>query len=91
MGFTEGTHSSDMWFGIEEGSYFNHTRQLEFESKMISVAFRVGGSLYYARDLKVAGRPSIPLVGDERFCVGPDTRLSLVQQEITARRRSRTM
>jgi hypothetical protein len=44
---------------------------------MMSIAFPAGGSLYYAKDLeKVARRLGIPL-GDERFCVGPDTRLPL--------------
>ncbi|KAG6888801.1 hypothetical protein C0995_005821 [Termitomyces sp. Mi166 len=43
----------------------------------MSIAFPAGGNLYYAKDLKkVAGRPGIPLE-DKRFCVGPDTRLSL--------------
>ena len=57
------------------------------------IAFPAGGSLYYAKDLeKVAGRPVTPLE-DERFCVGPDTRLLLWfgrRSHVTARRRSRT-
>lgn len=44
---------------------------------MMSITSPAGGNLYYARDLeKVAGRSGIPLK-DERFCVGPDTRLVL--------------
>ena len=46
-------------------------------SKMMSISFPAGGSLYYAQDLeKVAKGPGIPLE-DEHFCVGPDVRLPL--------------
>ncbi|KZT03136.1 uncharacterized protein LAESUDRAFT_762129 [Laetiporus sulphureus 93-53] len=78
MEFVEGTSLSDIWFGLGEGDIISISRQLaELESKMMSIAFPAGGSLYYAKDLeKVAGRPGIPLE-DEHFCVGPDTRLPL--------------
>ncbi|KAF8326749.1 hypothetical protein F5887DRAFT_899563, partial [Amanita rubescens] len=46
-------------------------------SRMMSIAFPAGGSLYYTKDLEnVAGRPCIPLE-DKRFCIGPDTALPL--------------
>ena len=52
-------------------------------SKMMSIAFPAGGSLYYTEDLeRGAGtaytptRPGITLE-DKRFCVGPDTSLPL--------------
>ena len=55
----------------------------ELESKMMSIAFPAGGSLYYTKDLENVARsasgptgPSITLE-DRRFCVGPDTRLPL--------------
>ena len=43
---------------------------------MMSITFPAGGSVYYTKDLKVARRPGI-LLEDERFCIGPDTRLPL--------------
>ena len=43
----------------------------------MSIPFPAGGSLYYSKGLEmVAGSPGIPLE-DERFCVGPDTRVPL--------------
>ena len=82
MEFVKGTNLSDMWLGERE--IISISRQLaELESKMTSVAFPAGGSLYYTKDLEhVAGSVS-GLTGpgitqeDERFCVGPDTRLPL--------------
>jgi len=78
MEFVEGTNLSDIWFDLGEGDIISITRQLaELESKMMSIAFPAGGSLYYTKDLeKVAGWPGI-LLEDARFCVGPDTRLPL--------------
>ena len=78
MEFVEGTNLSDIWFDLGEGDIISISRQLvELESKMMSIAFPAGGSLYYTKDLeKVTGRPGIPLE-DERFCVGPETRLVL--------------
>ena len=78
MEFVEGIQLSNIWFDLKEENIISITRQFaELESKMMSVVFPAGGSLYYTRDLeKVAGRPGIPLE-DGRFCVGPDTRLLL--------------
>ena len=78
MEFIQGTTLNDIWFELGEGEIISVSRQLaELESKMMSIAFPAGGSLYYAKDLdKVAGRPGIPLE-DKRFCVGPDTSLHL--------------
>ncbi|KAL4068939.1 kinase-like domain-containing protein [Scleroderma yunnanense] len=66
MEFVEGL--SDIWFGSGKGDIISISRQLaELESKMMSIAFPAGGSLYYTKDLeKVAGRPGIPLE-DERL------------------------
>ena len=78
MEFVKGTSLSDLWFGLGEGDIISISRQLaELESKMMSISFPAGGSLYYAQDLeKVAGSPGIPLE-DERFCVGPDVKLPM--------------
>ncbi|KIK20210.1 hypothetical protein PISMIDRAFT_106239 [Pisolithus microcarpus 441] len=78
MEFVEGTNLGHEWFGLEEGDIISISRQLaELESKMMSIAFPAGGSLYYTKDLeKVAGRPGVPL-DDKRFCVGPDISLPL--------------
>ncbi|KAI0289096.1 protein kinase subdomain-containing protein PKL CAK Fmp29 [Russula brevipes] len=77
MEFVEGTSLSDKWFDLGEGDIISISRQLaELESKMMSITFPAGGSLYYTKDLEKVARPGIPLE-DERFCVGPDTRLPL--------------
>ena len=78
MEFVRGTKLSNIWLDLGEGEIISVLRQLaELESKMMSITFPAGGSLYYAKDLeKVAGRPGIPLE-DNHFCVGPDTRLPL--------------
>ncbi|KAF5354038.1 hypothetical protein D9756_006957 [Leucocoprinus leucothites] len=78
MEFVQGTSLSDIWFDLGEGDIISISRELaELESKMMSIAFPAGGSLYYTEDLeKVDGTPGITLE-DKRFCVGPDTRLPL--------------
>ncbi|KAJ7485197.1 protein kinase subdomain-containing protein PKL/CAK/Fmp29 [Mycena galericulata] len=78
MEFVRGTKLSDVWLHLEEREIISVLHQLaQLESKMMSISFPAGGSLYYAQDLeKVAGGPGIPLE-DERFCVGPDVRLTL--------------
>ena len=82
--FVQGTNLSDIWFDLGEGEIISISRQLaEFESKMMSITFLAGGSLYYTADLENAAgsatwltRPGITLE-DKRFCVGPDTSLRL--------------
>ncbi|TDL19833.1 protein kinase subdomain-containing protein PKL CAK Fmp29 [Rickenella mellea] len=85
MEFVRGTKLSDIWSDLGEGEIISITRQLaELESKMMSIAFPAGGSLYYTEDLNnVAGSasgtttwPAVTLE-DKRFCVGPDTNLRL--------------
>ncbi|KAI6037062.1 protein kinase subdomain-containing protein PKL/CAK/Fmp29 [Pisolithus microcarpus] len=78
MEYVEGSKLSDVWRGLGEQEIISVLRQLtQLESKMMSISFPAGGSLYYAHDLeKVAGGPGIPLT-DQRFCVGPDVRLPL--------------
>ena len=84
MEFVQGTNLSDIWFDLGEREIISISRQLaELESKMMSIAFPAGGSLYYTEDLENAAggasRPSRPgiTLDDKRFCVGPDTSLSL--------------
>ncbi|KAL5523379.1 hypothetical protein ACEPAF_1646 [Sanghuangporus sanghuang] len=78
MEFMRGTKLSDVWLELGEWDIVSILRQLvQLESQMMSISFPAGGSLYYTHDLeKVAGRAAIPLK-DERFCVGPDTRLPM--------------
>ena len=78
MEFMRGTKLSDVWLELGESDIVSILRQLaQLESQMMSISFPAGGSLYYAHDLKkMAGRGAIPLK-DERFCVGPDTRLPM--------------
>jgi hypothetical protein len=78
MEFIRGTKLSDVWLELGESDIVSILRQLaQLESQMMSISFPAGGSLYYAHDLeKVARRAAIPLK-DERFCVGPDTRLPM--------------
>ncbi|KAH7931315.1 hypothetical protein BV22DRAFT_1124241 [Leucogyrophana mollusca] len=76
MEFVQGTKLSDIWFDLGEGEIISISRQLaELESKMMSIAFPAGGSLYYTEDLENAAgsaswptRPGITLE-DMRFCV----------------------
>ncbi len=78
MEFIGGTKLSEVWPDFGEQEVISVLHQLvELESKMMSISFPAGGSLYYAKDLeKLDGTPGIPLA-DERFCVGPDVRLRL--------------
>lgn len=78
MEFVRGTKLSDVWLDLGKREIISVLRQLaQLESKVMSISFPAGGSLYYAQDLeKVAGGPGIPLE-DERFCVGPDVSLPL--------------
>ncbi|KAJ7222253.1 protein kinase subdomain-containing protein PKL/CAK/Fmp29 [Mycena pura] len=78
MEFVRGANLGDMWMKLEEPDIVSVVRQLvQLESRMMSIRFPAGGSLYYASDLeKVAGRTGIPL-DDERFCIGPDVSLHM--------------
>jgi len=84
MEFVQGAKLGDIWFDLGEWDIISISRQLtELESKMMSIAFPAGGSLYYTEDLEnVAGSASGPTglgitLEDKRFCVGPDTSLPL--------------
>ncbi|KAG1725600.1 protein kinase subdomain-containing protein PKL CAK Fmp29 [Suillus lakei] len=84
MEFVQGTNLSDIWFDLGEREIISISRQLaELESKMMSIAFPAGGSLYYTEDLEnaagSASRPTRPgiTLEDKHFYVGPDTSLRL--------------
>lgn len=78
MQFMRGTKLSDVWMELEDSDIVSVLRQIaQLESRMMSIPFPAGGSLYYASDLeKVTGKTGIPL-SDEPFCVGPDARLHM--------------
>ncbi|KAI0087490.1 kinase-like domain-containing protein [Irpex rosettiformis] len=80
MEFMRGTKLSDVWMELEESDIASVLRQLvQLESRMMSIPFPAGGSLYYTDDLeKVVGRTSTGVaLNDERFCIGPDVRLHM--------------
>ncbi|KAJ2913707.1 hypothetical protein MD484_g6703, partial [Candolleomyces efflorescens] len=78
MEFVQGSKLSEVMFGLSNQEVVSVLRQLaELESRMMSLSFPAGGSLYFAHDLeKIAPGQGVPLE-DKRFCVGPDTDLSL--------------
>jgi hypothetical protein len=78
MEFMRGTNLSYVWMELKETDIVSVLRQLvQLESRMMSIPFPAGGSLYYTNDLeKVARRTGMPL-NDEGFCVGPDVRLHM--------------
>lgn len=78
MEFMRSTKLSDVWLELEEPDIVSALRHLALlESRMISIPFPAGGSLYHTNELeKVAGRTCVPL-NDKRFCVGPDARLHM--------------
>ncbi|KAF9490355.1 hypothetical protein BDN71DRAFT_193600 [Pleurotus eryngii] len=78
MEYVRGTKLSDVWMELKEPDIVSVLRQLvQLESRMMSITFPAGGSLYHAKDLeKMTRRKVIPL-DDEAFCVGPDVRLHM--------------
>ena len=77
MEFIKGISLSDIWFELGEKEIISILHQLtELESKMMSISFPAGGSLYHTEDLEKVASPGIPLE-DKHFSVGPDTRIAL--------------
>lgn len=78
MEFIKGKKLSEVWLELAEPDISSILRQIvQLESRMMSISFPAGGSLYYTHDLeKMTGKMAIPLE-DERFCIGPDTRLHM--------------
>ncbi|KAI9069140.1 hypothetical protein FKP32DRAFT_1608533 [Trametes sanguinea] len=81
MEFIDGTNLNDIWFDLDEHEISSVMRQLvQLEATMMSIHFPAGGSLYYASDLeKLSKDPGVPMEDhhDQRYCLGPDTRLPL--------------
>ncbi|KAI0772816.1 hypothetical protein BD413DRAFT_603712 [Trametes elegans] len=79
MQFMRGTKLSDVWMELEEREIASVLQQLvHLESRIMSLPFPAGGSLYYANDLEnvAGGTVGVPLQ-DGRFCIGPDARLCM--------------
>ncbi|KDR80936.1 hypothetical protein GALMADRAFT_153330 [Galerina marginata CBS 339.88] len=78
MEFIRGMNLGVVWPKLKESDIVSVLTQLvQLESRMMSIPFPAGGSLYYTKDLKkVPGNTGIPL-DDERFSVGPDVRLQM--------------
>ena len=80
MQYIGGSTLSDVWPKLSENEVISVVRQItRLESIMMSLSFPAGGSLYFTEDLEkhvTARGLAIPLE-NERFCVGPDTKLSL--------------
>ncbi|KAK0492528.1 hypothetical protein EDD18DRAFT_1410353 [Armillaria luteobubalina] len=84
MQCVQGTNLGDIFYDLEERDIISILPQVtELESKMISMAFPAGGSLYFAEDLvnvaESASGPTRPGIAlkDKCFCVGPETSLPL--------------
>lgn len=77
MEFVRGTKLSDVWAELDDPDIASVLRQLvQLESRMMSIPFPAGGSLYYTDDLEKAGRTGVPL-NDAHFCVGPYVRVCM--------------
>lgn len=78
MGFIQGSKLSEVWPSLGDQEVISVVHRLtQLESRMMSLSFPAGGSLYFTKDLeKVAKGLGIPLE-DKGFCVGPDTKLAL--------------
>ncbi|EJT96640.1 hypothetical protein DACRYDRAFT_97541 [Dacryopinax primogenitus] len=66
---------------LKEAALASVLRQLvQLESRIMSIPFEVGGSLYYVDDLErqAGGNTSTPFsLNGENFCIGPDVRLHM--------------
>lgn len=82
MELARGTNLGDIWFDLTEKARITVvTKIVELESRLLSLTFPASGSLYRTEDLP-AGFNKIDISTVEyrsntRFCIGPDTRLSL--------------
>ncbi|XPT00062.1 hypothetical protein M3J09_009224 [Ascochyta lentis] len=82
MELVRGTNLGDMWFDLSEKARITVvTKLVELESRLFALPFPASGSLYYNKDLDAETNnidvPTADLSCHSRFCVGPDTRLSL--------------
>ncbi|KIY65649.1 kinase-like protein [Cylindrobasidium torrendii FP15055 ss-10] len=75
MEFVKGSKLSDVWPSLDEQEIVSIVREItQMESRMMALSFPAGGSLYFTQDVKNGS--GIPL-DDARFCVGPESRMSL--------------
>lgn len=82
MELVRGTNLGDIWFDLPyEARITVVTNLVELESRLFALLFPASGSLYYTKDLDVETSkievPTADCSRNIRFCVGPDTRLSL--------------
>ncbi|KAH6888898.1 kinase-like domain-containing protein [Coprinopsis sp. MPI-PUGE-AT-0042] len=78
MEYVQGSSLIDVWRGLKDEEVADVVRQVTLlEGRMMRLSFPAGGSLYFAEDLEKVGLRGVPLSDDERFCVGPDTRVPL--------------
>ncbi|PPQ64112.1 hypothetical protein CVT24_008723 [Panaeolus cyanescens] len=81
MEFVKGNKLADLWPHLKDVEMAAVLRALvELESRIMSIPFPAGGSLYYADDLKrVAGdKKGIPIsLKGQQFCIGPDVRVDM--------------
>ncbi|KZT33449.1 protein kinase subdomain-containing protein PKL/CAK/Fmp29 [Sistotremastrum suecicum HHB10207 ss-3] len=78
MEFVKGTRLTDVWMAGEIPDVLSSLRQIvELESRIMSVRFPAGGSLYYTKDLEEMGGNNGVTLEDERFSVGPDARIQM--------------
>ncbi|KAJ7641305.1 hypothetical protein FB45DRAFT_976157 [Roridomyces roridus] len=74
MEYVDGDDLARSWFHLKEDDIEEFMLELtQFESKLMSISFPAGGSIYYTSDLQIlCGDEGIPLEDDEQFCIGPD-------------------
>lgn len=82
MELVRGTDLGDIWFQLSENAISILIDQIvELERKLSSLQFPASGSLYYVKDLppkfSCVPLPSTGGTREDRFCIGPDTRLEL--------------
>jgi len=82
MELIRGTNLGDIWFSPGEKARITAvTKLVELEARLFALRFAASGSLYYAKDLEATyDRVDLDIegcAGNDRLCVGPDTRLRL--------------
>lgn len=82
MELVSGTNLGDIWFNLSEKARVTVvTKLVELESRLFALPFPASGSLYYTKDLQAnCKKVDVPIADsakESRFCIGPDTRLSL--------------
>ncbi|QQK42180.1 kinase-like protein [Penicillium digitatum] len=82
MELVQGNNLGDIWFELSEKERINLVFQIvQMESRLLSLRFPAGGSLYYCEDLQDKSSwmdisSTLP-TSKRHFCIGPDTTLGL--------------